>query len=325
MTNRERDSSNLSSETEQSETIPSTTEAVASSSANNVYANSNLEVAMSEFISRIVTPHAATIPQILRAVGSEAERIYNVNISKPKQSSGPSVVTVVHQLHDDDIASLREENQKLRDENHRLSAENVHLKQLLQNSMSQSMDTMDFTTSTVTTPPTDHSNTQPHSVMDFTSTVTTPPTDHSNTQPHSVMDFTSTVTTPPTEHSNTQPHSVRDFTSTVTTPPTDHSNTRPHSVVDFATKDAVKDFNRLPRDLSQFVGQMKNGTEHFPKFEDLSDDYKKNSKTKSAFSKRKAVYQYMLNYEGGLEKCLSDFAFVTPTWLYNNKVRNSRT
>ena len=303
MTNRERDSSNLSSETEQSETIPSTTEAVASSSANNVYANSNLEVAMSEFISRIVTPHAATIPQILRAVGSEAERIYNVNISKPKQSSGPSVVTVVHQLHDDDIASLREENQKLRDENHRLSAENVHLKQLLQNSMSQSMDTMDFTTSTVTTPP----------------------TDHSNTQPHSVMDFTSTVTTPPTEHSNTQPHSVRDFTSTVTTPPTDHSNTRPHSVVDFATKDAVKDFNRLPRDLSQFVGQMKNGTEHFPKFEDLSDDYKKNSKTKSAFSKRKAVYQYMLNYEGGLEKCLSDFAFVTPTWLYNNKVRNSRT
>ena len=118
---------------------------------------------------------------------------------------------------------------------------------------------------------------------------------------------------------------MRDFTSTVTTPPTDHSNTQPHSVVDFATKDAVKDFNRLPRDLSQFVGQMKNGTEHFPKFEDLSDDYKKNSKTKSAFSKRKAVYQYMLNYEGGLEKCLSDFAFVTPTWLYNNKVRNSRT
>ena len=62
MTNGERDHSNSSSETEQSETIPSTTEAVASSSANNVYANSNLEVAMSEFISQIVTPHAATIP-----------------------------------------------------------------------------------------------------------------------------------------------------------------------------------------------------------------------------------------------------------------------
>ena len=216
MTNGERDHSNSSSETEQSETIPSTTEAVASSSANNVYANSNLEVAMSEFISQIVTPHAATIPHIL------------------------------------------------------------HLKQLLRNSRSQSIDTMDFTTSTVTAP---------------------------------------------TDHSSTQPHSVTDFTSTITTPPTDHLSTRPHSVMDFATKDAVRDFNQLPRDLSQFVGQMKNGTEHFPKFEDLSDDYK-NIKTKSAFSKRKAVYQYMINYEGGLEKCITDFAFATPTWLYNNKVRN---
>ena len=74
MTNGERDHSNSSSETEQSETIPSTTEAVASSSANNVYANSNLEVAMSEFISQIVTPHAATIPQILHLTFQEQLR-----------------------------------------------------------------------------------------------------------------------------------------------------------------------------------------------------------------------------------------------------------
>ena len=232
---------------------------------------------MSEFISRIVTPDARTIPQVLRAVGLQAERIYNANrlqINPRKRScSSSSVVTVVHQLHGDDktteITGLREEIEKLREENGRLTAENTNLKHLL--------DTCSCTT-----------------------------------RPESPVQTISHQETCHTEVSSAQ------------------EDTNAPSITGQAeccgsnSTDAIADFNRLPRDLSQFVAQMKVGTPQFPKFEDLPNEYKKGSKTKSAFSKRKAVYQYMLNYEGGLEKCLADFASATPTWLYSNKVKMSR-
>jgi hypothetical protein len=70
---------------------------------------------------------------------------------------------------------------------------------------------------------------------------------------------------------------------------------------------------------------MKNGTSDFPKFEELPDEYRKNPRTKSAYSKRKAIYLFIINYEGGAEKCLEEFSFCSPTWLYDNKIRKART
>ena len=60
-----------------------------------------------------LSPDARTIPQVLRAVGLQAEDIYKANrlqINPRKRScSSSSVVTVVHQLHGDDKTTLGEE------------------------------------------------------------------------------------------------------------------------------------------------------------------------------------------------------------------------
>lgn len=52
-----------------------------------------------------LSPDARTIPQVLRAVGLQAEHIYKANwlqINPRKRLCSSSVVTVVHQLHGDD-------------------------------------------------------------------------------------------------------------------------------------------------------------------------------------------------------------------------------
>ena len=47
--------------------------------------------------------------------------------------------------------------------------------------------------------------------------------------------------------------------------------------------------------------------------------YSKSGSTKSSYTKRKLVYEFIGDYPGGATKCFQDFDTKSPTWLYENK------
>ena len=60
-------------------------------------------------------------------------------------------------------------------------------------------------------------------------------------------------------------------------------------------------FNRLPQNLKDFYEQMESN-----EFSTLGDVYSKCVSTKSAYTKRKRVFQFT-NFPGGIDKCFAEF------------------
>jgi uncharacterized coiled-coil DUF342 family protein len=69
----------------------------------------------------------------------------------------------------------------------------------------------------------------------------------------------------------------------------------PESISDVSDA-TVKRFNSLPKSITEFFEQMKNGCEDFPKFTEISDDLRKCKRTKASYSKRKAIYAFINGY-----------------------------
>ena len=86
----------------------------------------------------------------------------------------------------------------------------------------------------------------------------------------------------------------------------------------------VKRFNSLPKTLTEFFEQMKNGCEDFPKFTEISDDLRKCKRTKASYCKGKAIYAFITSYCGGAEACLDKFKSFTPLQLYEQHIKKSR-
>ena len=69
---------------------------------------------------------------------------------------------------------------------------------------------------------------------------------------------------------------------------------------------------------------MKDGDHILPPFADL-DHLRTNSSTKSAYTKRKRVYEHMCNYPGGPECFIIHHEDYTCNKVYEEFVKKSRT
>lgn len=79
----------------------------------------------------------------------------------------------------------------------------------------------------------------------------------------------------------------------------------------------ITTFNKLPRDLHEFYQQMQTG--NFSR-----EAYSKCSSTKSVCTKRRLVYKFIEDYDGGVDKIMMDYQGKTPNWIYNNVVKKAR-
>lgn len=60
------------------------------------------------------------------------------------------------------------------------------------------------------------------------------------------------------------------------------------------------------------------------KLVDLPETLKKNPRTKGAYSKRKAVYQFIQQYPGGPGICIPTHGHLTTTHIHDQYVNKSR-
>ena len=86
----------------------------------------------------------------------------------------------------------------------------------------------------------------------------------------------------------------------------------------------IKKFNCLPKRLPEFFSQMEHGDEDLPKFTELSDSFKKNSRTKGTYSKRKAVLSFIQTYEGGVNACFIACNKMSSLQVYEQLIKKSR-
>ena len=85
----------------------------------------------------------------------------------------------------------------------------------------------------------------------------------------------------------------------------------------------VKVFSSIPKALDTFYTQMEQGTENLPKFSELPAEYRKNRRTKGAYSKRKAIYAFISN-SGGIEECLHNYPGLSPLQIYEQHIKKTR-
>ena len=88
----------------------------------------------------------------------------------------------------------------------------------------------------------------------------------------------------------------------------------------------IKTFNSLPKDITAFYQQMKEGDDKLPKFENLPQAFKKNKSTKGAYSKRKAIYMFIDQHEGleHVHDFLDKHKELSPLQLYDRYIKKSR-
>lgn len=88
----------------------------------------------------------------------------------------------------------------------------------------------------------------------------------------------------------------------------------------------IKSFNSLPKDITAFYRQMKEGDEKQKKFSELPEAFKKNKRTKGAYSKRKAIYTFISQHEGvdSDETFFNKHKELSPLQMYEHYIKKSR-
>ena len=90
------------------------------------------------------------------------------------------------------------------------------------------------------------------------------------------------------------------------------------------TEQKAKHFNAIPKDLEDFYSQMKEGDDHVPKFTEL-ECYRLNKKTKGAYSKRKAIFNFINLYSGGVQEFIRAHKHLSTLQIYEKSVKRTRT
>ena len=86
----------------------------------------------------------------------------------------------------------------------------------------------------------------------------------------------------------------------------------------------AKAFNLIPKKLEEFHIQMKNGDSTLCRFDCIPDSFRKHTRTKGAYSKRKAVFHFIEQHPDGPQECIQLFGSLTTTQLYEQHVKKSR-
>ena len=86
----------------------------------------------------------------------------------------------------------------------------------------------------------------------------------------------------------------------------------------------IKHFNAIPKTLATFYEQMENGDDCLLKFECLPEVFKKNKRTKAVYSKRKKIYTYIQNFDGGWEAFLRAHGKLSTLQVYEQVIKRSR-
>lgn len=85
----------------------------------------------------------------------------------------------------------------------------------------------------------------------------------------------------------------------------------------------LKHFNAIPKSLKEFYKQMKNGDDHLPPFTSL-ETYKTNKSTKGAYSKRKAIFNFMESCGEGVDGFIQKYKHLSPLQVYEQCIKKSR-
>ena len=80
----------------------------------------------------------------------------------------------------------------------------------------------------------------------------------------------------------------------------------------------AKHFNKIPSNLTQFYDQMKDGDNILQPFQQLPTSIRKNPKTKSVFSKRKRLFEFITSHSDGAQSCINQYNHLTSSQLYGN-------
>ena len=84
-----------------------------------------------------------------------------------------------------------------------------------------------------------------------------------------------------------------------------------------------QDFNSLPKSLRTFYNQMCHGDDKLPPFAECGS-FRAKPSTKSAYCKRKRIFDFIESYDDGSEKCLDTYKAVTTSKLYDTYVKKPR-
>ena len=253
---------------------------------------SNLDGALTAFVSQFINkPGASTVPQLLEGIVNTAECIWpsfaETGPTLQKGRPRSTAVTVVHKLDDstDEVVKLRHENAELHRQNQLLQEEVARLNSILKQQTSETTSTDTCATS---------------------STISGVET--------AVHTCTTTASVP-------GPIVCPQDTSVSLATPRSQSLCRSHIVASQQqlTSQQITRFNRLPRNLKDFYKQMESN-----EFSTLGDVYSRCVSTKSAYTKRKHVFQLIKNFPGGIDKRFAEFGMKSATWIYDHKIRNCR-
>ena len=249
---------------------------------------------MSQFIGKPAA--TATVPLILKGVSDKAESLWPMLQSKsqqlhqhhPSRACAGGSITVVHKLDEEiEVKKLQHERLRLYEENQSLK-KNQNLKEIFNH--------------------TDLENKQLKQEVERLTRLPsiTPAAENAPlSQPNSGIPVSLQVGSVCTSQNGTGAS-----TSLTSCLPVVTNQQQ-------LTTEQIRQFNKLPSDLKVFYEQMQTG--NFS-----GTQYSKSGSTKSSYTKRKLVYQFIRDYPGGATKCFQDFDTKSPTWLYENKIRKSR-